>query len=62
MLVQAFVLMIHMHTSSRLSALIKYHKIYSVNMKAIYDLVYKLNEYNTEISSASPFPEWVSEN
>lgn len=51
---------IYMPTNSRLSALVKYHKIYSVNMKAICDLLYKLEEYDIEISKASTLHEWVS--
>ena len=49
-----------MHTISYLSVLVKYHKLYTVNMKAICDLIHKLKEHHREFSSQSPLQQWVS--
>jgi hypothetical protein len=45
------------HNYSRLSPLVKYHKLYGVNMKAIYDLIHKLKEFRTDFSTLD---DWVS--
>ena len=50
----------HTHTISRLSVLVKYHKLYAVNMKAICDLIRKIKEYRVMLSSTTAQDEWVS--
>ena len=37
--------------------MVKYHKLYGVNMKAIYDLIHKLKEFHTDFSTLD---DWVS--
>ena len=44
---------------SRLSVLVKYHKLYAVNMKVICDLIRQIKEYRTMLSSTTAQDQWV---
>ena len=44
---------------SRLSVLVKYHKLYAVNMKVICDLIRQIKEYRTMLSSIAAQDQWV---